>query len=408
MRNNRRQFCAGVAILAASAHKSISAQTLVSLGLKGDGLSDDTAAIQRALNRRGTVFLPPGRFRVSNLQIHSDTRLVGTNGRSTLIQHPDAKYLLSINPGSLGSPDLSTNQRNIVLDRITFVGRSGAVGFSEHSHIINANACTGFSVTRCIFSEFSGDAIYIGSGNVAGIERHNQNVRIRECIFNGDTRHNRNAISVIDCTGLQIESCKFHNCSRPDMPGAIDLEPDEFPFHRLSDIVIRGNTLSGSSGGVGAISVILPLPRFNHVIGPIQIADNTINGMNTGNGITIKRFLEGRPQDKMAGIHILNNRVLNTRCPLLISGVNNVRVQDNCFVNSSAPIVVGNLDHGPADQINFLGNRFQGLSKGTASSILLVSGRDIAVSENRSYNSYDLSPTAGQAFEFNNSFAVTD
>ena len=44
--------------------------------LYGDGMHDDTAAIQKMLDRRGTVMIPDGRYLIGKpLIIHSDTHL---------------------------------------------------------------------------------------------------------------------------------------------------------------------------------------------------------------------------------------------------------------------------------------------------------------------------------------------
>ena len=52
-------------------------------GAVGDGITDDTAAIQAALNDRGTVLLPPGKYLItSELTMPNRTRLVGSGSFS--------------------------------------------------------------------------------------------------------------------------------------------------------------------------------------------------------------------------------------------------------------------------------------------------------------------------------------
>ena len=49
-------------------------------GAVGDGVTDDTAALQRAVHASRRVLLPAGRFLVSRLVLDPDTTLVGDPG----------------------------------------------------------------------------------------------------------------------------------------------------------------------------------------------------------------------------------------------------------------------------------------------------------------------------------------
>lgn len=49
-------------------------------GAAGDGITDDTDALQRAIDDHQAVFLPKGRYRVSRtLRLHPHTRLLGAH-----------------------------------------------------------------------------------------------------------------------------------------------------------------------------------------------------------------------------------------------------------------------------------------------------------------------------------------
>jgi hypothetical protein len=56
------------------------------LGVKGDGTSDDTAALQRAINTHRVLYLPGGRYVVSNtIELRPDTVLIGLHPTLTQI-----------------------------------------------------------------------------------------------------------------------------------------------------------------------------------------------------------------------------------------------------------------------------------------------------------------------------------
>src|SRR5437763_261383 len=55
--------------------------TVRDFGAKGDGVSDDTAAIQKALDAGGVVRIPTGDYRItSTLTVGSDTTILGQPG----------------------------------------------------------------------------------------------------------------------------------------------------------------------------------------------------------------------------------------------------------------------------------------------------------------------------------------
>jgi Pectate lyase superfamily protein len=65
------------------------------VGAKGDGVTDDAPAIQRAIDQAAagdTVTLPPGTYMVrSTIDLHSGVTLAGTPGQSTLVMPAQAK-----------------------------------------------------------------------------------------------------------------------------------------------------------------------------------------------------------------------------------------------------------------------------------------------------------------------------
>ena len=62
-----------------------------SLGVKGDGRTDDTAALQSAIAQHPTLYFPMGRYRVTDtLTLHPETVLIGLHPASTVIDLPDS------------------------------------------------------------------------------------------------------------------------------------------------------------------------------------------------------------------------------------------------------------------------------------------------------------------------------
>lgn len=56
------------------------------LGAKGDGIADDTAIIQKALDKFKAVFIPAGTYKITTLFINTDNTILGENADSTILK----------------------------------------------------------------------------------------------------------------------------------------------------------------------------------------------------------------------------------------------------------------------------------------------------------------------------------
>lgn len=62
----------------------IDAENVLYYGAKGDGVSDDTAAIQAAIDAAGVVFFPPGTYRISGVVV-TDGTVLYSHGNATIL-----------------------------------------------------------------------------------------------------------------------------------------------------------------------------------------------------------------------------------------------------------------------------------------------------------------------------------
>jgi sugar lactone lactonase YvrE len=86
---------------------------LQTLGAKGDGVTDDTAVIQKAIAEHRTIYIPSGRYIVTDtLTLRPDTVLIGLSPTTTQIDIPDSTPAFQ-GPGSpkalLETPQGGTN-----------------------------------------------------------------------------------------------------------------------------------------------------------------------------------------------------------------------------------------------------------------------------------------------------------
>lgn len=383
---DRRRFLALAALLApAMQARSAAPAGYVDVrrhGAHGNGSTDDTRAFQSALDAAAGVWVPEGRYLVGDLALWSHTHLAGAGARSVLVHRPGSRVLAAVGAGYAGSADPRDNVRDIALEDLAFEGRCTTDGFVQTNHLLVATGCTGLAVRRCAFRAFQGDGIYVaGSAYATGAERHNEDVSIRDCLFDGVNDQNRQGVSITDGTRVLIEGNLFRDCSRPDMPGAVDIEP-EAPWARIDGVRVVRNRFVNVLGGVGAVCVILALDRYERHPRGIEIRGNRVEGRFRTLGIVAKAFVDAvsaPPTD----VVIAGNEILDTFHGFEVSGLRGVRVESNLIRGTTVAARLSVPHRGRAADVAVARNRFEkvGMHSGVALKVYPTAG--LTLSDNR-------------------------
>jgi hypothetical protein len=180
-------------------------------------------------------------------------------------------------------------------------------------------------IDNCVIEGFRGDGIIFGSGlndNAAPntlTERHNVDVTVTNCYIDGVNNDNRNGISVIDGNGVTIENNYFTRCSRSNMPGAIDIEPDAGVFYsRTGDLSASSAVVTNinTNGLLAGMSVLSPNIPFGTTIASIdsstQLTLSSGAGVSAGTGVTISAGYFSNFH-VIQNISIRNNRIYDCR-----------------------------------------------------------------------------------------------
>lgn len=382
-------------------------------GAVGDGVTDDTAAIQNAVNSENIVFFPAGIYLVSSpISIPSNRTLFG-EGAVSIISYTGttaSRGAFYINSGSS-----SVYVDNVTVRDLKLLGQVASLGFSEFVHLISFSGVRDCVIERCVIEGFRGDGILIGSGDVAGQERHNINVTIRDCYINGVNNDNRQGVSVIDGNGVVIENNYFTRCTRSSMPGAIDIEPDDNNYHVIKNISIRNNRIYDCRGGVGAITVLLPIQTFTTAPNGFVIEGNYIDSPNAPNNNHYGIFFEfGNPfaappiaaitdATPNLGVRILNNYIkMPTTGPgrcIVVWNINDAVIADNEFVGGSTSLL-GYPGTNVLD-VSFVNNSFTRVNGTGDYAISVFTGSRIKFEGNVFKDCGGVSGAARGAIEFN-------
>lgn len=311
------------------------------------GDRDDTAALMRAAETGRPVHAPAGRYLVSMTAAESlppTFQLKGDGAKATVFARSYSRPSPFILHADSGSSDTRDNFSGYRIQDLSFEDDVARRGFSEFDYLVMLNGVTGALIEGVEFRGFRGDGLYIGSSTVRSQERHNADVTVRACHFDGINANTRNAISVLDCDGLIIEGCTFRNVGRtggplpPDpmnpftgvqSPGAIDIEPEPTGFSRVQDVSIRNNLFMGGGG------YAVTLNMFENTAKAFQrrfsISNNRV--LDRDGGFSARGFTSGSPSSIPYDIAISDNVAERCRKPFLFDGMHGLRVANNRFID---------------------------------------------------------------------------
>lgn len=263
-----------------------------------DGITDDVPRINEMIDVCGNVFFPKGSYRLISAfnpegklpkELHSSVNghiainksnvtLEGETGTTFITDEPLITLSVFSQPY-----DIEHSISNVKIQNINFEVHNDGKTFHEFMHTIKLMGVNGMVIENCTFIDFWGDAIclsHYGDNPQTGERTRNQNVRVlNNTIIGGNHHSNRNGISVISGKNVLIKRNIIKNTSRKDMPGGIDIEPNNSAY-TIENIRIENNVLERVR--TNAIQVYIPSSASAH---GIVIDKNTI--ISCGNGLYI-------------------------------------------------------------------------------------------------------------------------
>lgn len=299
-----------------------------------------------------------------------------------------------------GSPDVNKNITNISISYVAFEAITKV--FSEHIHLVSLSGVSDISFKRCSFIGFRGDGVYLGSGE-DGEERHNEDINFQECVFDGISKQNRNGISILDGDGVYIDNCVFRNCTQPNMPGAIDIEPNEYAWAIIKNININKCKFRNIGGNTGVINMYIPLSQteLNTPVENITIEGNSIDTTtDTQSAFAFRQHQISVIEGSSLGLNIkvINNKAKNLASrPYIMTGIKNLTLSKNDFENAKNGAVTGYL--AATDKcmlIKIEDNKFEKCGTGDGKGLSIFSAEKIDIIRNV------FNDCVGYSIDFNN------
>ncbi|MGI5970912.1 MAG: right-handed parallel beta-helix repeat-containing protein [Oscillospiraceae bacterium] len=357
-------FLLALQVLSAGALAADTASVL-EFGAVGDGLTDDTVSIQKALDSSDNVCIPDGIYLIDadkSLQIRSNQKLTMSENAVLKAIPTSSGRSAVINVSGASSVTITGGQ--IIGERDGHLGNSGERGMG----IQIVYGSKDVTISNVKISGCWGDGLYIGSPTGAA-DTAVSNITIRNVVSENNRRQ---GLSITNASYVTIENSEFRN-TKGIAPGAgIDIEPNlgqaveyiNIVNTRCSGNAGSGILLAGYKETVRNVSVIGCDCSYNGSNGIYAFNASNINisgGSLAGNeyGFQIERDVSNVNISGMDiygnygyGIAIYGNRQ--------IRGIGNITIQDTrVFNNYYIGAIVDNRDmSGYVSDVSFIGCSF--------------------------------------------------
>ena len=251
-------------------------------GASGDGRTDDTIALQNALNSSSSVYIPkpPSKYKTDQLQVPSDIEIF-------------------IEPGTVIEANTGYGVHDVVFRivgksnvKISGYGATVQMLKNEYSgefrHGISIRGSNNVEVEGIASNDSGGDGFYIG----AATQPFSENVTLRDVSANNNRRQGLSIVS-----GKQIRIIKPHltNTKGTSPSAGIDIEPNDNsnfledvfidnPYtegNRGNGITVYLNNLAGPTDKTVTIRIVNPVDKRSRgsiVIGKLDLDGHTLDG----------------------------------------------------------------------------------------------------------------------------------
>lgn len=231
-------------------------------GPKGDGVTEDTAAFQAALNAAAgkTLYIPKqhGPYYLSGqLFVSSNTTIEFESG--TIIQAVDTlsraqPYERLLRLKMVENVVIHGNGATLRMNKAAYTS-------GEQAHCVDISGSRNVVIERLNCNDSGGDGFYVGAYDVTADFGSCKDIILRDCVADNNRRQ---GLSVISVDGLLVENCRFTNTNGTAPESGVDIEPNRRsePLRRIRFV----NCLSQGNAGTGFLTALLHPTRTSPLI----------------------------------------------------------------------------------------------------------------------------------------------
>jgi parallel beta-helix repeat protein len=268
-----------VRILTVAGSTTVNAKT--QYGAAGDGVHDDTSAINNALAAAGTgiCYLPAGTYLVNPPY---DSPAIRIPGHATLLCAPGAVLQCATQSSSSEYAVIALSNSDSAVVGGTLKGDRVARNLPDYEDGSGSDFEVGEGITVGNGSNLWAVGVTSQDNCCDGIYIHDNasSVQVSDCTF---SNNRRNGTSLVSCKGVSFQYCTFQTSNGNDPGAGVDLEPNA--GSSVSNVsFLSCNVVNNAGGGIeiGPSVADGPSPYGN---GSASCTNVTVTGCTiTGNG----------------------------------------------------------------------------------------------------------------------------
>ena len=285
--------------------------SVATYGAVGDGTTDDTAALNNALNALGTsigklTFGAGQTYLISaGLTMNSGRKDFTIEGNNATIKVKNGTPILG---GYWGI--LIYNAENFIIQNLTIDGnRASRIPVEAYAHNLMLQQCRLFRIENVTAKNAVSDGFYVEAQNRANTETFSRNGLFLNCYASNCFRQ---GMSVINADHLYVVGGKYETTSGTAPEAGIDIEADAGTASPGNmDIIIRNAAFSGNNGFGVQISC-MGNPR-NVTIEDCSFSADNAGGVDLGSEYSLVRnnFFENFTQSTRGIVDIYSTNKFN-------------------------------------------------------------------------------------------------
>lgn len=282
--------------------------SVIKAGATGTDNSDDTQAIQKALNDHNSVYIPDGTYYINvdkALHLKSGQTLTLSAGATLQALPTSSIYYRIID--IKGVTGVTVTGGRLIGDRTVHTGTSGEWGMG----IAVECGSKDVTISNIYISNCWGDGVFIGDGTDPV-----SNVKLENVTCDNNRRQ---GLTITNAMYVTVTGCTFKNTNGTAPEAGIDIEPDA--GYTVSDITIANTQCTGNAGSG------IDLMGIAEQVRNITITGSLLSG-NSGAGLRIYNAGTVQVTDTVASKNNMGIDITRDASNIKFSGVT---VTDNQF-----------------------------------------------------------------------------